>query len=152
VAIVLIVRSRRRPVPHAPVRHEAAPAEPAAPAGPPAQRWPPAPVLGTPTAEDFARYAAARPPTIPAFLRGGHDRPAREPLDEATRRRLTRWGAAALALCLLAGGGQVLESAVFSEEPQDARTYQVEACFSDGCPPDGPEGVPYDPGGPFPAP
>ncbi|WP_344577298.1 SMI1/KNR4 family protein [Nonomuraea roseoviolacea] len=118
-AIVLIVRSRRRPALPAPVRHEHehAPAEPAPPAGRPVDRWPPAPVLGTPTAEDLARYAAAGPPTIPAFLQGGHDRPAREPLDAATRRRLIRWGAAGLALCLVAGGGQLVESAVFSKQP-----------------------------------
>ncbi|WP_235994568.1 SMI1/KNR4 family protein [Nonomuraea montanisoli] len=125
VAVVLIVRSRRRPAlpapvrrEDAPVRREDAPAEPAASAGPPVDRWPPAPVLGTPTDEDLARYAAAGPPRIPAFLQGGHDRPVREPLDEATRRRLTRWGAAALALCLVAGGGRLVESAVFSKEPE----------------------------------
>ncbi|WP_246364613.1 SMI1/KNR4 family protein [Nonomuraea rhodomycinica] len=116
-AIVLIVRSRRRPALPAPVRHEHAAARPAGPAGPPVDRWPPAPVLGAPTAEDLARYAAAGPARIPAFLQGGHDRPARQPLDEATRRRLTRWGAVGLALCLVAAGGQVLESAVFSKEP-----------------------------------
>lgn len=40
----------------------------------------------------------------------------RQPLDEAVRRTLTRWGVAGLALVLLAGGAQVLESAVFSKE------------------------------------
>ncbi|WP_162794739.1 SMI1/KNR4 family protein [Nonomuraea lactucae] len=78
-------------------------------------QWPPVPILGIPTAEDLERYAA-KP--------SGFGRPAprtnfdgvqtRAPLDEAARRRLTRWGIAGAALCLLTVGTHALESAVFS--------------------------------------
>ncbi len=80
-------------------------------------QWPPAPILGTPTAEDLQRYAT-EPPFFdrPAFTRFFERGEPREPLDAATRRRLARWGMAGLALVLLAGGTQVLESAVFSKE------------------------------------
>ncbi|MEU4534658.1 SMI1/KNR4 family protein [Streptosporangium sp. NPDC023825] len=81
-----------------------------------APRWPPAPILGTPTDEDLRRYA--RPPSAVRtavermFERG--PRTPREPLDEAARGRLVRWGAVGIGLCLLAFGTQALESAVFS--------------------------------------
>ncbi|MGW4476475.1 SMI1/KNR4 family protein [Nonomuraea sp. NPDC004354] len=137
--IVAIVRSRRRP----PVqRAEAAPATPVpAPAPPvtpvpvPAQSsrprapWPPAPVLGTPTAEDLHRYAA-RPSVLdhPAFAEMD-DRP-RVPLEPAVRRRLTRWGIAGLTLLVLAAGTQALESAVFSKERPEEEARQVASFVS----------------------
>ncbi|MEU4699774.1 SMI1/KNR4 family protein [Nonomuraea dietziae] len=67
--------------------------------------------------EDLQRYTA-RPSVLdgPAFARMFEEREPRPPLDEAVRRRLTRWGVAGLALLLLAGGAHVLESAVFSKE------------------------------------
>ncbi|WP_433515481.1 SMI1/KNR4 family protein [Nonomuraea sp. CA-143628] len=109
-AIVVIARSRRRPVQRAsdsisiPLRSEKA-------------QWPPAPILGTPTAEDLQRYGAGKPslfdrPTFTKFFERGEPR---QPLDAATRRRLTRWGVAGFAILMLALGTQVLESAVFSE-------------------------------------
>ncbi|MEV7011111.1 SMI1/KNR4 family protein [Streptosporangium sp. NPDC051022] len=74
--------------------------------------WPPAPILGTPTADDLRRYAAtSRVPEF--FLR---EAVPRKPLDHALRRTLTRWGAVVCALCLLALGGQFLESAVFPKK------------------------------------
>ncbi|MEU4403453.1 SMI1/KNR4 family protein [Streptosporangium sp. NPDC023963] len=81
-----------------------------------APRWPPAPILGTPTDEDLRRYA--RPPSavrtaVERMFERGPRRPG-EPLDEATRGRLVRWGAVGIGLCLLAFGTHVLESAVFS--------------------------------------
>ncbi|WP_440081791.1 SMI1/KNR4 family protein [Streptosporangium sp. LJ11] len=81
-----------------------------------APRWPPAPILGTPTDEDLRRYAgppsAVRTAVERMFERG--PRTPGEPLDEAARSRLVRWGAVGIGLCLLAFGTQVLESAVFS--------------------------------------
>lgn len=99
----------------------------------PVAQWPPAPVLGTPTAEDLERYAAEPSifdrPAVQMFFGGGRKG---EPLDEATRRRLTRWGIAGLVLCLLALGSQALESAAFSKdsglETSDESWYEDEPC------------------------
>ncbi|GGL04172.1 SMI1/KNR4 family protein [Planomonospora parontospora] len=86
--------------------------------------WPPAPILGTPTAADLARYA--RRPYEPK------PRPPRPPLDEATRRRVVRWGSAAVALGVLVFAAQVLETAVFSGEgPGAASPYVEEHYFRD---------------------
>lgn len=82
-----------------------------------ASRWPPAPVLGTPTDEDLRRYAARPPSAVRTAVERMFERGPRtpgEPLDEATRGRLVRWGAIGIGLCVLAFGTQVLESAVFS--------------------------------------
>ncbi|GAA3118722.1 SMI1/KNR4 family protein [Streptosporangium carneum] len=75
-------------------------------------RWPPAPVLGTPSAEVLRRYAAGT--RLPAFL--SREAAPRKPLEPAARRALTRWAAAACALCLFAGSAQLLEGAVFAKE------------------------------------
>ncbi|MEU8251811.1 hypothetical protein [Nonomuraea sp. NPDC048916] len=120
-AIVVIVRSRHRSAPQRPGHRDEAASPTSIPVqteSEPVTQWPPVPVLGTPTAEDLRRYAAK--PSVfdsPAFARtfGAHE--PREPLDAATRRRLTRWGVAGLMLLLLAGGTQVLESVVFAKEP-----------------------------------
>ncbi len=114
--IVVIVRSRRRVTVRRPVQQDEATPETSAEGGPVSQ-WPPAPILGTPTEETLQRYAPKpsvfdRPASTTLF-EGGE---AREPLDDATRRRLARWGMAGLALLLLAAGTQALESAVFSKE------------------------------------
>ncbi|MGW4410517.1 SMI1/KNR4 family protein [Nonomuraea sp. NPDC004702] len=112
VAAVVFVRRSRTPYP-------ALPGERPAPQGPPPERdapppWPPVPILGTPTKADIERYAT-RPagffdhPAVAAFLA------ERQPLDSPTRRRLNRWAVVASAVVLLAGGAQVLESAVFSK-------------------------------------
>ncbi|WP_181448810.1 SMI1/KNR4 family protein [Nonomuraea aridisoli] len=86
-------------------------------------QWPPAPILGTPTVKDAERYAAK-----PSVLdRPSRPLPPRQPLDEATRRGLTRWAVAGLVLVVLAAGVQALESAVFSggtEEVTVATTEQ----------------------------
>ncbi|MEV4164441.1 SMI1/KNR4 family protein [Nonomuraea dietziae] len=118
--IVVIARSRRRPPGPRPVRQDEAVSDTSLPArteSEPASPWPPVPVLGTPTADDLQRYTT-RPSVLdgPAFARMFEEREPRQPLDEAVRRRLIRWGVAGLALLLLAGGAQVLESAVFSKE------------------------------------
>ncbi|MBG0829325.1 SMI1/KNR4 family protein [Planomonospora sp. ID67723] len=84
--------------------------------------WPPAPVLGTPTAADLARYNVTR--YEPKRLL-----PPRPPLDEATRRRLTRWGSAAIALCLLVFATQALEAAVFSKETAAGPEYTEEHVY-----------------------
>ncbi|MER6507898.1 SMI1/KNR4 family protein [Nonomuraea sp. NPDC001636] len=112
VAAVVFVRRSRTPYP-------ALPGERPAPQGPPPEQdgpppWPPVPILGTPTKADLERYAT-RPagffdhPAVAAFFAD------RQPLDGPTRRRLNRWAMVALAVVLLAGGAQVLESAVFSK-------------------------------------
>ncbi|MDA0631960.1 SMI1/KNR4 family protein [Nonomuraea sp. MCN248] len=107
VGIALLARSRR--------------AEPSGVPAPPEEQpavasWPPAPILGTPTAEDLRRYAH-RPSVLdrPAVSRFLEPREPREPLDRATRRLVIRWGVAALALVVLAGGTHLLESRVFPE-------------------------------------
>lgn len=84
-------------------------------------QWPPAPILGTPTAEDRRLYAAEKPSLFdrPEFTKFFERGEPREPLDDATRRRLTRWGVAGIAILMLALGSQVLESAVFSEPSSD---------------------------------
>ncbi|GGS99833.1 hypothetical protein GCM10010156_67370 [Planobispora rosea] len=96
---------------------EASPGEdtaPPAPGSPPSQPWPPVPILGTPTDADLARHATRpyepkpRPPHAP--------RPLRPSLGEAARRRVVRWGGAAIALCVLVFAAQALETAVFSKE------------------------------------
>lgn len=60
-----------------------------------------------------------------------------EPLDEATRRRLTRWGIAGLALCLLVVGSQALEFVTFSKddgvETIGEISYQEEPCDIERC-------------------
>ncbi|NUR89341.1 MAG: hypothetical protein HOY71_35100 [Nonomuraea sp.] len=112
VAIVVVRRSRPRPV-----VHEKAPEKA------PEARWPPAPILGVPTAGDRELFAA-RPETVfdrPGFVR--FFAPG-EPLDRAVRRQLTRWAAVAAVFVLLGAGTQVLESAVFSHEDK-ARTATV---------------------------
>ncbi|MER5647012.1 SMI1/KNR4 family protein [Streptosporangium sp. NPDC002524] len=116
----------------------------ASPAGGPdsgagrAPRWPPAPVLGTPTDEDLRRYAAGPPSSARTAVERMFEREPRtpaEPLDEATRGRLVRWGAIGIGLCLLVFGTQVLESAVFSNggetvEATDSRNAD-EQCETD---------------------
>ncbi|WP_344916595.1 SMI1/KNR4 family protein [Streptosporangium oxazolinicum] len=81
-----------------------------------APRWPPAPILGTPTDEDLRRYAGPPSAFRTTVERMFERRPRTpgEPLDEGTRSRLVRWTAAGIAVCLLAFGTQLLESAVFS--------------------------------------
>ncbi|MFG2071178.1 SMI1/KNR4 family protein [Nonomuraea maritima] len=110
----LAIRSRRRPA--AAHRADVVPAA-APPEAPP--RWPERPILGTPTAKDLERYATRSP--LLESLASPSPRPPRKPVDEATRRRLTRWGGVALAVVLLAAGTQVMESAVFSH-PEQTRT------------------------------
>ncbi|GAA4924897.1 hypothetical protein GCM10023334_029910 [Nonomuraea thailandensis] len=113
VAVLAARRSLRPPPTRRLARHQDEPAPPATVGpGQPAA----VPILGTPTARDLERLAAK-----PSLL----DRPPakartpREPLDAATRRRLTRWGVAACALVLLASCTQVLESAVFSRTERE---------------------------------
>ncbi|MER6946461.1 SMI1/KNR4 family protein [Nonomuraea sp. NPDC000554] len=110
--IVVFMRSRRRPTGRRPAQQDDA-ASPTEVESGPGSRWPPVPILGTPTAEDLKRYDAK-----PSFDRRPFARTVKggEPLDEAARRRLTRWGMAGLALLLLAVSTQALESAVFSKE------------------------------------
>jgi cell wall assembly regulator SMI1 len=105
--IVVVVRSRR----HA--TDTVQPSETPVPV----EQWPPAPVLGTPTAEDLSRFAP-RPSVLdsPGFIKFSEPREPRKPLEEPVRRLLTRWGVAGLALVLLVGGTQALESMVFSKE------------------------------------
>ncbi|MFI7616199.1 SMI1/KNR4 family protein [Nonomuraea terrae] len=127
---VLVVRSRRRPAgaPPAAERRAEPPVAAESPAGPapaaesPVAQWPPAPILGTPTEKDADRYAAK-----PSVLdRPSRPVPPRQPLDGATRRRLTRWAVAGLALVVLAGGVQALESAVFSGGTEEATVAETE--------------------------
>jgi hypothetical protein len=92
-AIVLIARSRLRPTRRRPVRPAVLTAEH------PKHR------AAEPSAPD-------RPPVTTNVQRGG----PWESLDAAARRRLARWGAAGLALLLLAAGAQALDSAVFSKD------------------------------------
>lgn len=106
--IVLFVRARKpepRPVSAPPPAEE----EKEAP-------WPPVPILGVPTAEDLRRYEP-RPSILdrPAVARFLAPREPRPPLDPVTRRWVTRWGVAALALVVLAGCTHLVESAVFSK-------------------------------------
>ncbi|MFF0306061.1 SMI1/KNR4 family protein [Streptosporangium sp. NPDC004379] len=113
VIVVVIMRLRGRPAaPAAGPRPVPVPASPPAPepGTRPEGRWPPVPVLGVPTADDLRRYGAGT--RLPRFLTA--ERPPRRPLDGPVRRRLTRWGAVAAALVLLAAGAQALESNVFS--------------------------------------
>ncbi|MFF4987358.1 SMI1/KNR4 family protein [Streptosporangium saharense] len=107
-AVVVAVLRLRRP---SPVRRPVAVPEPTrAEVTSKVEAWPPAPILGTPDTKILRGYAT--PARLPGFLTR---RPApRPPLDRATRRFLTRWGAVACALCLLAVGAQFLESTVFS--------------------------------------
>ncbi|GAA3414244.1 SMI1/KNR4 family protein [Streptosporangium vulgare] len=127
VGVVAVTRLwRRGEERRAEERRAASPAERsglATPAGAPASeagrapRWPPAPILGTPTDEDLRRYAARPPSAVRTAVERMFERGPRtpgEPLDEATRGRLVRWGAIGIGLCLLAFGTQALESAVFS--------------------------------------
>lgn len=119
--VVVVLRSRRSRSTPAPVSRAA----PGAPPGtaPPSEaesgrvpRWPPAPILGTPTADDLRRYAV--PAYIPAFLSA--EPSPRKPLDGAVRRRLVRWGAAACVLGVLAFGAQALEDVTFSKRGEPA--------------------------------
>ncbi|MFF5204802.1 SMI1/KNR4 family protein [Streptosporangium sp. NPDC000396] len=114
--VVAVLRLRRSPAvpetaPHAGAKREATKATGTTP------EWPPAPILGTPTAEDLKRYAAR--PYIPRFLNpDGPPREPAKPLDAATRRSLVRWGAIAAALVLLVFASQALETATFSKETE----------------------------------
>lgn len=110
-AIVVVVRSRRHST------DTVQPSETPAPV----EQWPPAPVLGTPTAEDLSRFAP-RPSVLdsPGFIKFFEPREPRKPLEEPVRRFLTRWGVAGLALVLLVVGTQMLESVVFSKETATA--------------------------------
>ncbi|MET9068732.1 SMI1/KNR4 family protein [Streptosporangium sandarakinum] len=115
VIVVVIMRLRGRPVaPVAGPRPVSAPVPVSPPApgpGPKSEgRWPPTPILGVPTADDLRRYDSRT--RLPRFLTA--ERPPRRPLDGPVRRRLTRWGAVAAALVLLAAGAQALENGVFS--------------------------------------
>lgn len=125
--VVAVLRLRRSPaVPGDALRAEIAPGSglgPEVEAVPaPSSQWPPAPILGTPTADDLKRYAVR--PYIPRFL--APDSPPRKPLDDLTRRRLTRWGAVAVALCLLVFGTQALENATFSNDETTASSQEEE--------------------------
>ncbi|MFD8528870.1 SMI1/KNR4 family protein [Streptosporangium canum] len=125
--VVAVLRLRRSPaVPGDALRTEIAPGSglgPEVEAVPaPSPQWPPAPILGTPTADDLKRYAVR--PYIPRFL--APDSPPRKPLDDLTRRRLTRWGAVAVALCLLVFGTQALENATFSKDGTTTSSEGVE--------------------------
>ncbi|WP_433255175.1 SMI1/KNR4 family protein [Streptosporangium sp. CA-135522] len=128
VVAILRLRLRRRPVavPGAVPRGEAETAPRVETEREAAPSWPPAPILGTPTAEDLKRYAVR--PYIPRFLTT--PLPAREPLDSLTRRRLTRWGAVAVALCLLVLGTQALENATFSKEAATSEEAAVGPAFA----------------------
>ncbi|GAA3445600.1 SMI1/KNR4 family protein [Planomonospora venezuelensis] len=136
---VAVLRFRRGPAPSGPVSGAAGNGE--APRGSDAQAsgvrasgarasreaaaaapWPPVPVLGIPTDADLARYAAA--PYEPGELP-----PPRPPLDEAARRRVVRWGAAAIALCVLVFAAQALETAVFSDETATGPEYTEEHVY-----------------------
>ncbi|GAB2484562.1 SMI1/KNR4 family protein [Streptosporangium sandarakinum] len=115
VIVVVIMRLRGRPAaPAAGPRPVSAPAPVSPPApgpGPKSEgRWPPVPILGVPTADVLRHYESRT--RLPRFLTA--ERPPRRPLDGPARRRLTRWGAVAAALVLLAAGAQALESGVFS--------------------------------------
>ncbi|MBB4941264.1 cell wall assembly regulator SMI1 [Streptosporangium album] len=155
-AIVVVVLRLRRPpaVPGTARRVGAGPDARAASAGRNAPRaeavppWPPVPILGVPTADDLGRYA--KRPYIPGFLSA--EPSPRQPLDAATRRRLTRWGTVAAALCLLAFATQALEDATFSKETTAGVEAVGEARFegedSSATGPCGPErGVPTVPPG-----
>lgn len=116
---VVILRSLRAPTRRRPLHQDetiSGTAPPVQAENEPVSQWPPAPVLGTPSTEDLKRYAVT-PSAFRSALEGFFRSPSREPLDEATQRRLTRWGSAGLALLFLVGGTQALEAAVFSKEP-----------------------------------
>ncbi|GGK46519.1 hypothetical protein Ppa06_02820 [Planomonospora parontospora subsp. parontospora] len=142
-AVAAAVRLRRRPAPSGaqPAPGEGAvrgmrvpggredPPRGSAPDSPPdsapgSPAWPPVPVLGAPTAADLARLA--REPYEPKPLP-----PPRPPLDEATRRRVVRWGSAVIALCVLVFAAQALETAVFSEEPATEVTAEAVVTMCD---------------------
>ncbi|WP_436757082.1 SMI1/KNR4 family protein [Streptosporangium sp. V21-05] len=111
-----------------------------------APRWPPVPVLGTPTDEDLRRYAARPPSAVRTAVERMFERGPRapgEPLDEAARSRLVRWGAIGIGLCVLAFGTQVLESAVFSNGVETVEATDVRSAGG-RCGP-GP-GTPLEPG------
>ncbi|MBT2227285.1 SMI1/KNR4 family protein [Nonomuraea sp. NEAU-A123] len=135
--VAVIVRSRRRSTRRPPAQQDGAPLPAQVESGSVA-RWPPVPILGTPTAEDLERYAAEPSifdrPAVGMIFGGGRKR---EPLDDATRRRLTRWGIAGLALCLLAVGSQALESVTFSKdggvETTEEIWHQDEPCIAGVC-------------------
>ncbi|TMR99786.1 SMI1/KNR4 family protein [Nonomuraea basaltis] len=118
--VAMIMRSRRRESARRSVLQDEAdssfPIQVPAESGPVSQ-WPPAPILGTPTAEELKRHATAGPSVFDRLASSAvfRSREPRKPLDNAARRRLTRWGGAGLALLLLAAGAQALESAVFSK-------------------------------------
>ncbi|MEV4399256.1 SMI1/KNR4 family protein [Nonomuraea sp. NPDC049607] len=89
--------------------------------------WPPAPILGTPTKADVERYATRSAtffdnPALAAFFAD------RTPLDGATRRRLNRWAMVGLAIVVLAGAAQALESAVFSKGGDPATEVENVPC------------------------
>ncbi|MFI7109628.1 SMI1/KNR4 family protein [Nonomuraea sp. NPDC050227] len=125
VAAVVFVRRSRTPYPALPGERPAPEARPPERDAPPP--WPPVPILGTPTKADIERYATRSGglfdhPAVAAFLAD------RQPLDGPTRRRLNRWAAVALAVVLLAGGAQVLESAVFSKGGDTATEAEYPPC------------------------
>ncbi|WP_156056374.1 SMI1/KNR4 family protein [Streptosporangium roseum] len=137
--VVAVLRLRRSPaVPGAALRAEIVPGSGAAPGSEagavpaPSPQWPPAPILGTPTADDLKHYATGA--YMPRFLTGAP--PSRAPLDDATRRRLTRWGAVAVALCLLVFATQLLETSTFSKDGTTASSteeeYTEEHFFAEG--------------------
>ncbi|MEV5495584.1 hypothetical protein AB0M50_09275 [Nonomuraea fuscirosea] len=78
------------------------------------ERPAPVPILGIPTAADLERFAPK-----PSFLdRSPSDPPPpRAPLTQATRRRLTLWGALAAALLLLASCTLMIENTVYDRDP-----------------------------------
>ncbi|SNR89438.1 SMI1 / KNR4 family (SUKH-1) [Streptosporangium subroseum] len=84
--------------------------------------WPPVPILGLPTGDYLARYAAGRS-TPKGFSR---DPLPRFSLSEITRNRPLLWGVVGLALCLLVFGTQVLENTAFSKEVE---TVEESAAF-----------------------
>ncbi len=115
-----------------------------------APRWPPAPILGTPTDEDLRRYA--RPPSavrtaVERMFERGPRTPG-EPLDEAARSRLVRWGAVGIGLCLLAFGTQALESAVFSNGVETVEATGFRSA-DERCEPG--SDIPLEPGSRYPA-
>lgn len=125
VTVLTMRRSRRHAaVRPGPARHQDGPAPAASADAQPAA----VPILGTPTAGDLERFAAKssildRPPA--------RTRAPREPLSEAARRSLTRWGTAGCALVLLASCTQVLESVVFSKAPETQVSGEVDFSYPD---------------------
>ncbi|GAA2912821.1 hypothetical protein GCM10010517_79370 [Streptosporangium fragile] len=102
------------------------------------------------------RSAAERPP-VPASGAPAVDAPGRTPgrtpgapapqsSSEAARRRLLRWGAVGLGLCVLLFGAQLLGTAAFSKGPDTQAADPVGEARGvvDPCFPQGPERYPAD--------